>query len=113
MATTTPQASGTMERILRLMSDKKTSDVYLSAHAPALIKINGQCVPINSQVLPADAPRNLLAEVLSAEQIAELEAEGELNVGFPMAGVARPAAHGGCHRRGQEHHTGVHDGLPQ
>ncbi len=89
MATTTPQPSGTMERILRLMSEKKASDVYLSAHAPALIKINGQCVPINSQTLPADAPRNLLAEVLPAEQIAQLETEGELNVGFPMAGVGR------------------------
>ena len=86
MATTTP---GTMERILRLMSDKKASDVYLSAHAPALIKINGLCIPINNQVLPPDAPRNLLAEVLPAERIAELEATGELNMGFPLPGVGR------------------------
>ncbi len=89
MAITTPQPSGTMERILRLMSDKKASDVYLSAHAPALIKINGQCVPINSQVLPADAPKNLLAEVLSPAQMTLLDTEGELNVGFPMQGVGR------------------------
>ena len=47
---------GTMERILRLMADKKASDVYLSANAPAMIKINGQAVPINNQLLPADAP---------------------------------------------------------
>lgn len=87
MATTNPP--GTMERILRLMSEKKASDVYLSAHSPALIKINGQCVPINSQSLPADAPRNLLAEVLPPERIAELERDGELNIGFPMAGVGR------------------------
>ena len=32
----------TMERILRLMAEKKASDVYLSANAPALIKINGE-----------------------------------------------------------------------
>nr|CBA26278.1 hypothetical protein Csp_E33660 [Curvibacter putative symbiont of Hydra magnipapillata] len=87
--TTTPQPSGTMERILRLMSEKKASDVYLSAHAPALIKINGQCVPINSQTLPSDAPKNLLAEVLSPQQIEILERDGELNVGFPLAGVGR------------------------
>jgi twitching motility protein PilU len=87
MATT--GTSGTMERILRLMSEKKASDVYLSAHSPALIKINGQCVPINSQMLPADAPKNLLAEVLPAERIAELEAECELNMGFPLEGVGR------------------------
>jgi twitching motility protein PilU len=87
MATTT--VSGTMDRILRLMSEKKASDVYLSAHSPALIRINGQCVPINSQLLPADAPKSLLAEVLPAERIAELEAEGELNMGFPVEGVGR------------------------
>ena len=86
MATTTP---GTMDRILRLMSEKKASDVYLSAHAPAMIKINGQCVPINSQVLPPDAPRNLLAEVLSQERMDQLDADGELNIGFPLAGVGR------------------------
>jgi twitching motility protein PilU len=89
MATTTGAPTGTMERILRLMSDKKASDVYLSAFSPALIKINGQCVPINSQALPADAPRNLLAEVLAPERIAELEEVGELNLGFPLAGVGR------------------------
>ncbi|HQZ06591.1 MAG: PilT/PilU family type 4a pilus ATPase [Rhodoferax sp.] len=80
---------GTMERILRLMSDKKASDVYLSAHAPALIKINGLCIPINNQVLPPDAPRNLLAEVIAAERMAELDSTSELNIGFPLAGVGR------------------------
>ena len=71
------------------MSEKKASDVYLSAHAPALIKINGQCVPINSQILPSDAPKNLLAEVLSTQQMETLEREGELNIGFPLSGVGR------------------------
>jgi twitching motility protein PilU len=89
MATTNAPAPGTMERILRLMGEKKASDVYLSAMAPALIKINGQCVPINAQLLPFDAPRNLLAEVLSAERMAELDEVGELNMGFPIAGVGR------------------------
>jgi twitching motility protein PilU len=78
-----------MERILRLMGEKKASDVYLSAMAPALIKINGQCVPINTQVLPVDAPRNLLAEVLPADRMAELDEVGELNMGFPIPGVGR------------------------
>ena len=85
----TPAAPGTMERILRLMSEKRASDVYLSAHSPALIKINGQCVPINNQLLPPDAPRNLLAEVLPPERIVELEETGELNMGFPLAGIGR------------------------
>jgi len=77
----------TMERILRLMGEKKASDVYLSAHAPALIKINGQCLPINNQLLPADAPKALLAEVLPPRRMEELEETGELNMAHAIAGV--------------------------
>jgi len=79
--------SGTMERILRLMGEKKASDVYLSANAPALIKINGQCVPINNQLLPPDAPKALLTEVLPARRITELEETGELNMAHAIEGV--------------------------
>ncbi|MET0310675.1 MAG: PilT/PilU family type 4a pilus ATPase [Burkholderiaceae bacterium] len=78
---------GTMERILRLMSEKRASDVYLSAHAPALIKINGQCLPINNQVLPPEATKNLLAEVLPPKRIEELEETGELNMAHAVEGA--------------------------
>jgi len=79
----------TMERILRLMQEKRASDLYLSANAPAMIKINGQAVPINSQLLQWDAPRNLLAEVVPAGRIEELESTGELNMAISMVGVGR------------------------
>ncbi len=79
----------TMERILRLMAEKKASDVYLSANAPALIKINGECVQINNQILPPEAPKNLLAEVVPPDRIEELEETGELNMGVPLTGVGR------------------------
>jgi twitching motility protein PilU len=77
----------TMERILRLMSEKKASDVYLSAHAPAMIKINGLCLPINNQLLPPDAPKALLAEVLPANRMEELEQTGELNMAHAIEGI--------------------------
>ncbi len=77
----------TMERILRLMADKQASDVYLSAHAPAQIRIHGQCLPINQQVLPAEAPRKLLAEILAPERLAVFDRTGELNLAHAVAGV--------------------------
>jgi len=80
-------SSGTMERILRLMAEKRASDVYLTAHAPAMIKINGQVLPINSQVLPAEAPRNLLAEIVAPQRMEELLEDGELNMGVPIEGL--------------------------
>ncbi len=79
----------TMERILRLMQEKKASDVYLSANAPALIRINGLCVPVNSQLLQFDAPRTLLGEIVSPERMAELDAHGELNMALSVPDVGR------------------------
>ena len=78
---------GTMERILHLMADKKASDVYLSAHSPAMIRINGLALPINSQLLPPEAPLQLLSEVLPPARIEELQEIGELNMALPVAGV--------------------------
>ena len=79
----------TMEKILRLIAEKMASDVYLSANAPALIKINGEAVPINNQILPPEAPKNLLSEIVPPHRIEELEETGELNMGVPLNGVGR------------------------
>ncbi len=89
MATNGTPSSGTMDRILRLMSEKRASDVYLSSHSPATIRINGTCFPINSQILPPDAPLNLLREILPQARIEELQELNELNMGWSMPGVGR------------------------
>ncbi|MDO9144133.1 PilT/PilU family type 4a pilus ATPase [Rhodoferax sp.] len=79
----------TMARILSLMPEKRASDIYLSANAPATIRINGECIPINSQILPPDAPLTLLAEVLPPERIEELKQNLELNMALSLPGVGR------------------------
>jgi len=76
-----------MERILRLMAERKASDIYLSAHSPVLIRLNGTCVPINAQVLPATAPLALLAEGVPEARIQELERTGELNMAVMLEGA--------------------------
>ncbi len=89
MASNDSESPGTMQRILRLMADKRASDIYLSANSPVLIRINGLCVPINSQLLPPEAPLSLLAEILPAEHIQELQTTSELNIGWSLPGVGR------------------------
>ena len=76
-----------MDRILRLMAERKASDVYLSAHSPAIIKINGNCIAMNSQVLPPEATLNLLMEIVPPNRIEELKETGELNMAIPLADV--------------------------
>ncbi|MET3371078.1 twitching motility protein PilU [Variovorax boronicumulans] len=76
-----------MERILRLMAERKASDIYLSAHSPVMIRINGNCLPINAQVLPPTAPLALLSEVVPEARIQELESTGELNMAVALEGA--------------------------
>ncbi len=78
---------GNMERVLRLMAEKAASDVYLSANTPILIKINGQILHLSDQPLTPAQPRQLLAEVLTPQQLEELEDTGELNIGVGLPGV--------------------------
>jgi len=80
-------STGNMERILRLMSEKGASDVYLSASSPILIKINGQLLKLGEEALTSTQPRQLLAELLTPSQLEELEDTGELNLGVSISGV--------------------------
>jgi twitching motility protein PilU len=80
-------SGGNMERVLRLMSEKGASDVYLSASSPILIKINGQLLQLSDQPLTHVQPRQLLAELLTPTQLEELDDTGELNVGVGIPGV--------------------------
>ena len=72
--------SGRMERIMRLMSERHASDVFLSANMPVLIKIHGQMLQLSDQVLAPQQPRQLLSEVLTPLQLEELDDTGELNL---------------------------------
>ncbi|HYR26192.1 MAG TPA: PilT/PilU family type 4a pilus ATPase [Aquabacterium sp.] len=81
-------SGGNLEKVLRLMAEKKASDVFLSANTPILIKINGQIMQLTDQVLTPGQPRQLLAEMISPTQMEELDDTGELNLGITIPGVA-------------------------
>jgi len=80
-------SGGNMERVLRLMSEKGASDVFLSASSPILIKINGQLLQLSDQPLTHAQPRQLLAELLTPSQLEELDDTGELNMGVGLPGI--------------------------
>ena len=79
--------SGNMERVLKLMSEKSASDIYMSANTPILIKIHGQILQLSDQLVSPTQIRGLLGELLSPQQLEALEDSGELNVGVALAGV--------------------------
>jgi len=76
-----------MERLFQLMKDKKASDMFLAAASPIHIKINGHVLPINQQKMDDVTIRALLAEVVSPDQMEELDVRNELNMGIPVPGL--------------------------
>ncbi|MCR5865133.1 MAG: PilT/PilU family type 4a pilus ATPase [Aquincola tertiaricarbonis] len=80
-------SGGNLERVLRLMAERSASDVYISAKTPILIKVNGQMMQLSDQPLTPAQPRQLLAEMLTDEQLAELDATSELNAAVAVPGV--------------------------
>jgi twitching motility protein PilU len=79
--------SNNLERVLRLMAEKNASDVYMAANTPILIKIHGQILQLSDQLLAQHQTRQLLAEMLTPQQLEELDDTGELNVGISMQRV--------------------------
>lgn len=76
-----------MDRLFLLMKEKAASDLFIAVNSPIHIKINGSLMPINQQKLDQKAIMSLLAEVVPAAQMEELERENELNIGVPVTGV--------------------------
>ena len=80
-------SAGNMEKVLRLMADRKASDIYLSANTPILIRINGQILQLSDQVLSPSQIRQLLGELLTPQQFEEFDDTGELNLSLGLAGI--------------------------
>jgi twitching motility protein PilU len=76
-----------MDRLFLLMKEKEASDMFLAINSPIHIKVSGQLLPINQQKMDSATIMALLNEVVSAERMAELEREDELNMGIPVPGV--------------------------
>jgi twitching motility protein PilU len=76
-----------MKRLFQLMADKRASDIFLSVGAPINIKINGNVLPINQQMMDSATVRGLLYEVIDDRQKRDFEGTLELNTGFTFPGV--------------------------
>ncbi len=76
-----------MDKLFKLLADKKASDLFLSPGSPAHIKINGTSIPINQQKLDPTTVASLVKEILTERQWQEFEDRRELNIGYSLKDV--------------------------
>jgi twitching motility protein PilU len=85
----TPAASLNTKPLFKLMVEKKASDLFFTSNAPIKIKIEGQILPVNKQVLAPDTVRQTALALMTAEQREWFLREWEIDFAISEAGLGR------------------------
>ena len=83
------QAMKFMHDLLRLMAQKKGSDLFITAGFPPAIKIDGKITPVSNQVLSSQHTAELARSIMNDRQAAEFEATKECNFAISPPGIGR------------------------
>ena len=75
--------------LFKLMVEKKASDLFFTSNAPIKIKIEGQILPVNKQVLSPETVRQTAFALLSPEQRDHFVNEWELDFAVSEPGLGR------------------------
>src|SRR5580692_12891698 len=75
--------------LFKLMVEKKASDLFFTSNAPIKIKIEGQILPVNKQVLTPETVRQTSFALMSAEQREHFMKEWELDFAVSEPGLGR------------------------
>ena len=75
--------------LFKLMVEKKASDLFFTSNAPIKIKIEGQILPVNKQVLSPDTVRQTAFALMSPEQRDHFLQEWELDFAISEPGLGR------------------------
>ena len=76
-----------LDKLFQLMAEKQASDIFISAGAPIHIKIQGNTIPVNQQVMDPATIEKITQELLKPEQLAAFERDMEMNLSIGQAGV--------------------------
>jgi twitching motility protein PilU len=75
--------------LFKLMVEKKASDLFFTSNAPIKIKIEGQILPVNKQVLTPETVRQTALAMMSPEQREHFLHEWELDFAVSEPGLGR------------------------
>ena len=83
------QANEFMYNLLRLLLQKKGSDLFVTVGFPPAMKIDGKMTPVSSTPLTPQHTGDLARSIMNDKQAAEFEATKECNFAIAPAGIGR------------------------
>ncbi len=83
------QATKFMYDLLRLLLQKKGSDLFITVGFPPAMKIDGKMTPVSNQALTPQHTAELARSIMNDKQAAEFEANKECNFAIAPSGIGR------------------------
>ena len=83
------QAIKYMRDLLKLMVDKKGSDLFITVDFPPAIKIDGKVTPVSKTKLTAENTKALTYAIMNDRQLKEYEGTKECNFAIAPAAIGR------------------------
>ncbi|HSR62523.1 MAG TPA: PilT/PilU family type 4a pilus ATPase [Gammaproteobacteria bacterium] len=83
------QAIKFMRDLLKLMVEKKGSDLFITVDFPPAIKIDGKVTPVSKTKLTADNTKAMAHAIMNDKQLKEFEATKECNFAINPVGIGR------------------------
>lgn len=83
------QATELVHNLLRGMTSKKASDLFITTGFPPAFKLDGKLIPVSNQVLNAQHTQELARSIMNDRQAAEFEATHECNFAISPPGIGR------------------------
>jgi twitching motility protein PilT len=83
------QADQLIANVLKMMVEKRASDLHLRAGTPLILRIDGNLIPLEKSLVSPDLAREVLYHMISSRQRKIFEAKSEVDFSFAVHGVGR------------------------
>src|SRR5262247_2284663 len=84
-----PAATLNTKPLFKLMVEKRASDLFFTSNAPVKIKIEGQIMPVNKQILSPETVRQAAYGLMTPEQVEYFNEEMEIDFAISEPGLGR------------------------
>ena len=78
-----------IDAVFRMVKDQGASDLHVSTGAPPMLRVQGEIRPVESPELTGEQARQLLYEMMSADQRAQFERDMDIDFAYEVEGEVR------------------------